>query len=89
MESPDGTTFWLDDVRYVPGLTQNLFSVASAIAQDFIMGTTPNGEHTSVGLPTREELCKIVKVNKQYLMDAKALEGEDKKDLPGYAGQGR
>ena len=79
MESPDGTTFWLDDVRYVPGLTQNLFSVASGIAQNFIMGTTPNGEHTSVALPTGEELCKVVKVNNQYLMDARALEGEDKR----------
>ena len=47
MESPDGTTFWLDDVRYVPGLTQNLFSVASGIAQNFIMGTKPNEKHVS------------------------------------------
>jgi hypothetical protein len=43
------------------------------------MGATHTGEHVSVKLPSGEELCKIVKINKQYLLQAKALEGSEKK----------
>jgi hypothetical protein len=39
-EGHDGSAFWLDEVKYVPGLSQNLFSVALGIAQDLVMGTT-------------------------------------------------
>lgn len=79
MEGINGSTFWLEEVRYVPGLTQNLFSIASGIAQDLIMGASQKGEHVSVKLPSGEKLCEIYKVNSQYLLDAKALDGTDQK----------
>jgi hypothetical protein len=48
MEGHDGSTFWLEEVKYVQGLNQNLLSVASEIAQNLVKGATQNGEHVSI-----------------------------------------
>jgi transposase InsO family protein len=79
MEGINEATFWLKEVRYVPGLTQNLFSIAAGVDQNLKMGVNQQGEHDSVGLHNGQKLCMISKVNNQYLLDAKALQGTDKK----------
>lgn len=79
LEGIDGATFWLKEVRYVPGLTQNLYSMIAGNAQGLVLTMTTQGEFVSVKLPHGKTLCLVKKANKQYLLDARALNGSDKK----------
>lgn len=72
----NGTTFWLKNVRYVPGLSQNLFSVAAAIEDGMRFGVSSHGEYT-VLRRERVALCPIEKCGKQYLLGTTALETDD------------
>jgi hypothetical protein len=44
LEGNNGTTFWLRDVRFVPGLTQNLFSMCEGIEQRLALDMNSRGD---------------------------------------------
>jgi hypothetical protein len=79
MEGIDGTTFWLKNVQYAPGLTQNLYSMNAGIAQNLLLTMNALGELVSVRQKHGRNLCWVKKANTQSLLEAKALNGDDKK----------
>jgi hypothetical protein len=81
MEGIDGTTFWLKDVQYAPGLTQSLYSMNAGNAQNFLLTMNTLGEFVSVQQTHGRNLCWVVKANTQYLLEAKALNGEIRKHI--------
>ncbi len=48
MEGSNGNIFWMKDVLYAPGLTQNLFSMIAGNAQNLILNMNAQGEFVSV-----------------------------------------
>jgi hypothetical protein len=79
LEGPDGTVFWLKDVLYAPGLTQNLFSMIAGNAQNLVLTMNPKGEFMSVKQHNGKKLCSASKTNTQYLLQAKALDANSTK----------
>lgn len=71
MESPEGTTVWLDNVRYVPRLTENLFSVASEITQLLTNGKSSGFVSTVWCLSHNKVLCDPGRYREQVLCQSK------------------
>jgi hypothetical protein len=76
MEGTNGRTFWLKDVGFVSGLTQNLYSMVAGSRQNLALQVNPQGELFSMNQPGGKSLCGVLQVKEQDLLDAKALEGD-------------
>jgi hypothetical protein len=79
MEGLESIFFWLKDVQYAPGLTQNLYSMNAGRAKRLALTVNRLGEFVSLTRALGHILCCVVKTNSQYLLDAKALDGDDRK----------
>jgi transposase InsO family protein len=79
LEGTNGTTFWLKDVGFVPGLSQNLFSMVAGSKQKLALKVNPEGEFISMNQTGGTSLCDVLRTSSQYLLDARALEGEGKR----------
>ena len=75
MEGTNETTFWLKDVGFVPGLSQNLFSLVAGTRQKLALTVNSEGEFASVNQTGGKSLCDVLRTSSQYLLDARALEG--------------
>jgi hypothetical protein len=79
MEGSNATIFWMKNVLYAPGLTQNLFSMIAGNAQNLILNMNAQGEFVLVRQRNGNKLCDVSKTKSQYLLKAKALDGNSKK----------
>jgi transposase InsO family protein len=77
MEGTNGTTFWIKDVGFVPGLTQNLYSMVAGSRQNLALKVNSKGEFISMNQTGGKSLCSVIPTKSQYLLDARALEGNN------------
>jgi hypothetical protein len=79
MEGTNGSIFWLKDVDFVPGPSQNLFFMVARSKQKLALKLNHEGEFVSMNQTGGKSLCDVLRTSSQYLLDARALEGEGKR----------
>ncbi len=70
-EGTNATTFWLKDVGFVPGLSQNLFSMVAGSRQKMVLTVNPQGEFVPMSQTGGKSLCDVLRTSSQYLLDAR------------------